>query len=470
MCRIPPAAEPLLREFSGAFTRPTDRRFVVLLRAAIRTPGRRTVTNLLRTVQTLATGHPSSDPRVFSRRRWSSWRRARALAEFIRRRWVPEGPVRLAGDDTVDEHRGKKAYGKACHRHAVRSTHSFTAYRWGHKGVVLAVLVKFPFAQRLWALPVLVALYRSKEWNRKHGRRHKTPSELLRELLVVLIPLVSPAEIRLCRRRRVWNARLGGFRPSASRPSDPGQPLLSRRELVRPAAAGAGQEEWTPAPEGPQAALARGGCEEGSSIPPDRGLVRGRYAPHRSRFGHGSWVPERRGPGSHSLGLCPRPHRHAPRRIFLHHRSNHDPANDRRDLQRSLVHRDHVPGDARLPGSGEHAGSNREDRAPPPPPASSACSRWWRCGTRNFPRAAPRRRGSSGPEKPNGRSPTPSPRCGAGSGPTGLLQPLEIAVGLQNYPGFSGTYYSTPWLPPHSLGKTAKVELRIDARTSYNVV
>ena len=187
MRSIPRAAEPLTREFAEAFTRPTYCRFIILIFAAILTTGRRTVTNLLRTVQTLAPGHPSSYHRVLSARCWSSWRLARALAGFILRRWIPEGPVHLAGDDTVDEHRGPKVYGKACHRDAVRSTHSFTAYRWGHKWVVLAILVKFPFSRRLWALPVLVALYRSKEWNRKHGRRHKTPSQLMRQMLTVLM-------------------------------------------------------------------------------------------------------------------------------------------------------------------------------------------------------------------------------------------------------------------------------------------
>lgn len=187
MRSIPQAAEPLIREFAPAFTRPTFQRFVFLLFAAILVTGRRTVTNLLRTVSVLAPGHPSSYHRVFSQRRWSSWPLARGLAGYILRHWVPEGPVRLCGDDTVDEHRGKKVYGKACHRDAVRSTHSFTAYRWGHKWVVLAILVKFPFATRLWALPVLVALYRSKEWNRQHGRRHKTPSELMRQLLAVIM-------------------------------------------------------------------------------------------------------------------------------------------------------------------------------------------------------------------------------------------------------------------------------------------
>ncbi len=187
MNSIPPAAEPLIHEFAGAFARPTFQRFVILLFAAILTLGRRTVTNLLRTVDALAPGHPSSYHRVFSKRRWSSWRLARALAGFILRTWVPQGPVGLVGDDTVDEHRGKKVFGKARHRDAVRSTHSFTAYRWGHKWVVLAILVKFPFATRRWALPILVALYRSKEWNQRHGRRHKTPSELMRQLLAVLL-------------------------------------------------------------------------------------------------------------------------------------------------------------------------------------------------------------------------------------------------------------------------------------------
>jgi hypothetical protein len=103
------------------------------------------------------------------------------------RRWVPQGSVPLAGDDTVDEHRGAKVYGKGCHRDPVRSTKSYTAYRWGHKWVVLAVLVPFPFATRPWALPVLVALYRSPKWNQQSGRRHKTPARLLRQLTAVLL-------------------------------------------------------------------------------------------------------------------------------------------------------------------------------------------------------------------------------------------------------------------------------------------
>jgi hypothetical protein len=95
--------------------------------------------------------------------------------------------VLVAGDDTVDEHRGERVYGKGCHRDAVRSTHSFTAYRWGHKWVVLTILVRFPFTSRPWALPILVALYRSAKVDEAEGRAHKTCPDLMRQLLAALL-------------------------------------------------------------------------------------------------------------------------------------------------------------------------------------------------------------------------------------------------------------------------------------------
>src|SRR5262249_22532480 len=67
------------------------------------------------------------------------------------------------------------------------SSHSYTAWRWGHKWVVLSVLVQFPFANRPWALPVLVALYRSREDNARRGRPHKTPAQLMQLLLRILL-------------------------------------------------------------------------------------------------------------------------------------------------------------------------------------------------------------------------------------------------------------------------------------------
>ena len=75
-----------------------------------------------------------------------------------RRTVTAEGPIVLAGDDTVVAHPGPHVYGKARHRDPVRSWHAYTAWRYGHKWVVLAVLVLFPFVARPWAVPVLVDL------------------------------------------------------------------------------------------------------------------------------------------------------------------------------------------------------------------------------------------------------------------------------------------------------------------------
>jgi hypothetical protein len=96
-------------------------------------------------------------------------------------------PIRIVGDDTVDGHRGKKVYGKSRHRDAVRSSRNYTAFRYGHKWVVIAVLVQLPFSKRPWALPCLVALYRSAEENRKLKIRHKTPPEIIRQLLLQMM-------------------------------------------------------------------------------------------------------------------------------------------------------------------------------------------------------------------------------------------------------------------------------------------
>ncbi len=184
---VPEPARSLFDSLAGAFTRPTFLRFVVLALATILTIGRRTICNLLRTLGALAPGHPSSYHRVFCKRRWSSWRLARGLAGWIFDHLVPSDRISLAGDDTVDEHPGDNVFGKGCHRDPVRSTHNFTAFRWGHKWVVLSVLVRFPFTHRLWALPVLVALYHSEKDDEQAGRKHKTPQKLLRQLCCLLL-------------------------------------------------------------------------------------------------------------------------------------------------------------------------------------------------------------------------------------------------------------------------------------------
>jgi len=179
---MPRATRSLLDTLAAVFTHPTYLRVVVLLVAAILTTGRHTVLNVLRTAGALAPGAASSYHRVFSRRRWKPLELARGLTGWVVRCCVPIGRVRLVGDDTVDEHPGRKVFGKGKHRDPVRSSHSYTAFRWGHKWVVLAVLVRFPFAVRPWALPILAVLYRARDKDAQGKRRHKTPADWMRQM------------------------------------------------------------------------------------------------------------------------------------------------------------------------------------------------------------------------------------------------------------------------------------------------
>ncbi len=185
MSRLPRVVRSLLDEWSTEFCPTVWCRFFAMLLVVVLLRGRRTVLRLYDLAARLSPGHFSTFHRVFSHRRWRTLELAKTLAIALVNYFVPEGTLEIVGDDTVSQHRGAGVYGKACHRDAVRSSHGHLVHRWGHKWVVLALRVRVPGANRTWALPVLVALYRTPELNAKEKRRHKTPADLMQGLLAL---------------------------------------------------------------------------------------------------------------------------------------------------------------------------------------------------------------------------------------------------------------------------------------------
>jgi hypothetical protein len=256
---LPAPAAAVLLPLAPAFTAPTFERFVLLALSALLTAGRRTVANLLRTLGALAPGHRTSYQRVLSEARWSGLKLACLLARLVLRLLPADRPAVLVGDDTVDGHKGKRVWGKARHRDPVRSSHSYTAWRYGHRWVVLAVLAHLPFARRPWALPLLVDLYRSEDDNRRQGRPHRTPAQLLCRLVAVLlrwfpgrrfVPVGDAGfgthEVaRFCLARRDRLTLVGKLHPKANlfEPPPPytgqGRPRVKGRALPKPGEAAA---------------------------------------------------------------------------------------------------------------------------------------------------------------------------------------------------------------------------------------
>ena len=231
---LPAEAGRLIAALAPAFTTPTFRHVRLLLAAAFLTTGRRTVANLVRTVGALAAAHRTTYQRVPSSASWSGLHVGCLLGHFVLHRLVPAGRVTLIGDDTVESHPGRRVYCKARHRDPVRSSHSYTAWRYGHKWVVLAVLVRLPFATRPWALPIL---RRPVPRRRDRPSRRPTPPDPGRldapAAAVGLDPRSRPA-IYLRRRCRLWHARPRSLRPPAPRPAGSGQQVAPHANLFAP--------------------------------------------------------------------------------------------------------------------------------------------------------------------------------------------------------------------------------------------
>ena len=257
MLSLPKAAEPLLSRFSIAFTAPTFQRVQVLFVGFVLAFGRRTVTRALWAARALCRGHFSDYHRVFCRARWSPWPLGKVLAAMVLELVPADQPVICPVDDTATQHRGKRVYGKGRHRDPCRSTRTHNVWIWGHCWVVLTVNVTFPFcARRPWALPVLAALYRTREVNREQGRRHKTPVVLARQLIATLMHWFPPRQFillgdghyashalaRFCRRHRRRLTLVSSLHPrahlceapSARAPGQRGRRRIRGRKLPHP--------------------------------------------------------------------------------------------------------------------------------------------------------------------------------------------------------------------------------------------
>ncbi|HXH08890.1 MAG TPA: transposase, partial [Alphaproteobacteria bacterium] len=175
-----PILTALLETFRPCFTSPTYRNFYLLALGAILAQGRRTVTELLRVTRGLGPQkHFSTYHRLLSQSRWSLLALARILAGLVVGLVPPGEELRAVGDDTTARRTGSKVYGVGCHRDAVSSTKKVLNFCFGHKWVVLAVLVRFPWTTRPWALPVLCLLYRTPKSDEKEGRKHRTLEDLM---------------------------------------------------------------------------------------------------------------------------------------------------------------------------------------------------------------------------------------------------------------------------------------------------
>ena len=186
MHTLPKSMMQVLAPFAPLFSKSVFEHVQLLLVGAILAPGKRTVASALRAVSLEDERRFCRYHRVLSRAVWSSREASRVLLGLLVEAFVPEGPLVLGIDDTLERRRGKKISAKGIYRDPVRSSRQHfvktSALRW----VCLALLVPVPWASRVWSLPFLSALAYSERYAEEQGKRHKTLTDWAGQLLLLV--------------------------------------------------------------------------------------------------------------------------------------------------------------------------------------------------------------------------------------------------------------------------------------------
>jgi hypothetical protein len=98
--------------------------------------------------------------------------------------FVPQGPLVIGIDETLERRQGEKIRAKGIYRDATRSSKSHFVKASGLRWISLMLLAPIPFAQRTWALPFLSVLAPSERYNREQGKRHKSLARWAEQMMI----------------------------------------------------------------------------------------------------------------------------------------------------------------------------------------------------------------------------------------------------------------------------------------------
>jgi hypothetical protein len=184
MPTLPTKTIRALAPFAPLFSGRVCQHAQVLLAGAILAPAQRTVGSALRAMGLDQEKRFHRYHRVLSRASWSSREASRVLLGLLAETFVPEGPLVLGIDETLERRRGKKIAAKGIYRDPVRSSHTHFVKASGLRWICVTLLAEVPWAGRVWALPFLSALAYSERYAQELGKKpHKKLTDWAWQLL-----------------------------------------------------------------------------------------------------------------------------------------------------------------------------------------------------------------------------------------------------------------------------------------------
>jgi hypothetical protein len=148
-----------------------------LLIGAILTPGKRVVTEALRVMGLQDSRKFAQYHQVLSRAAWSPLAMVPILLKLLLKAFAQgDEPLVFGIDETIERRWGEKIAARGIYRDPVRSSASHVVKASGLRWISLMLLTTIPWAQRVWALPVMTVLAPSERY---YQERQRTPKTLL---------------------------------------------------------------------------------------------------------------------------------------------------------------------------------------------------------------------------------------------------------------------------------------------------
>ena len=191
MGALPPDVLTMISVFAPLVSERVWQRAQVLLIGALLVPGRRTVASVLRVMGLAGERRFKNYHRVLSRARWSALAGSRLLLTRLVEHFVPEGPVVIGIDDTIERRWGAKIAVRGIYRDPVRSSRGHFVKVSGLRWLSVMLLTPIPWAVRVWALPFLTVSSPSRRYYTRRGRVHQPLTVRARQVLR-LIPRWLP--------------------------------------------------------------------------------------------------------------------------------------------------------------------------------------------------------------------------------------------------------------------------------------
>ncbi len=177
----------MLQPFVHLFRADVVPTFLAIALAWVSTPRQQRTSNFLRTLGPERSRHQATYYRFFANSQWFTDSLSLGLFYLLLPIIGLDAVIRIAIDDTLLKHSGRRVFGASMFRDAVLSTQSRVVTRWGLNCIVLSLSLPHPlYPNEFVSIPLMARLFSTQERCDEHSLPYQSPSELAMDMVYAL--------------------------------------------------------------------------------------------------------------------------------------------------------------------------------------------------------------------------------------------------------------------------------------------